>query len=633
MKRLSARANITAARTYQRPGERWVDSVERFIYHTDRLSGFSLSDDEKAYARHLFTHRKALPAGRTMWLGGTDIAFNVPASQFNCSFLPTQTPSHIRQAFWLLLQGCGVGFHPQPGQLYGYHSETKLTILRRDPSKRLSKGHDESVVHCTNGRYYYRIGDSARSWAKFVEWFVSVQAQEIVVSTENIRDAGTRLKGYGWISSGDNSLVEAIQGIHKIRLSKRENLLDTIDILDIVNYLGTVLSSRRSAEIALCDEFHPDATRFASAKWNYFPDNKQRGQSNNSLILHDLPSVERLNDLFEQMLSYGGSEPGFLYRPAALHRAPWFKGCNPCAEILLASFGFCNLVTVNAGAFASPSELYEAIHFMARLNYRQTMVDLRDGMLDPIWHETNEYLRLCGVSITGQFDVGYNLDYAKCRMVAHAGAYAEARKFGLELPKNVTTIKPEGTASKVMDAIGEGVHRPLGKYVFNNIKFSVHDPLVQKLERNGYRVFEDPYDSGSVLATFPVESPRGPLYNNTSAVEQIRTYEHVMKHYCDQNVSITVSYDPDEIKDMVPEIRRLMSENNFVGMSFILRSDPSKTAADLGYPYIPQECVTEDVFREYENHLTSENFDGIIGAEDREVDLGKECAGGVCPVK
>jgi ribonucleoside-triphosphate reductase len=266
--------------------------------------------------------------------------------------------------------------------------------------------------------------------------------------------------------------------------------------------------------------------------------------------------------------------------------------------------------------------------------------------LQRAWHENNEFLRLCGVGVTGIAQCLYADDagfWSKLRAVARQGAFEMADELGLPSPKAVTTVKPSGTLSKIMDTT-EGAHTPLGRYIFNNVRFSKHDPLVERLRKANYRVFDDPTSPDAVLVTFPVayEGVKlavvdGKEVNLESAVEQLERYRLLMEHYVDHNCSITVSYSPEE----VPEIIAWFKEhwNRYVGVSFIYRNDPTKTAADLGYLYLPQEVVTREVYEEYVRGLKRLGTGFVTEHEDDkddgqfEIDTGSECAGGVCPIR
>lgn len=657
----SLRAQVVTRRTYNRPLENdtfesWEQTINRVIDHQGwlwgRAAGFdypnempSLVEDELTELRQLMLDRKVLTSGRTLWLGGTEIAKRREASQFNCSFTNVETIMDVVDVLWLLLQGCGVGFKPVVGQLTGYQRPIpKLTVIR---SKRICKGGVEHNVETfQDGVWTIKVGDSAEAWAKSIGKLMAHKypAKELVLDFSEIRPAGERLAGYGWISSGDASIAKAYEAIHKILNRRAGSLLTRIDILDIVNWLGTVLSSRRSAEIALFEYGEDEWAEFAVAKKEFWKGNEQRAQSNNSLLFKTKPLRQELEHIFQLMVESGGSEPGFINAQAAARRAPWFAGCNPCAEILLGNKSFCNLTEIDLGKFHGDSAgLRRAIELAARANYRQTCVNLRDGILQEAWHLNNEFLRLCGVGLTGivtRPDLK-PYDYAELQRTAVFAAYGMADELGTPRPKNVTTIKPSGTLSKIMDTT-EGVHKPLGKYVFNNVQFSRYDPIVPKLRSAGYRVFDHPFDKTGVLATFPVAWETVPFnrvtkmvdgklqvleVNTESAVVQLERYKMLMQNWCQQNVSATISYSINE----VPEIIDWLLENwdNYVGVSFLFRNDPTKSAADLGYPYLPQEVVTKEVYDEYVSRLVPFDLDDTKVSDS----LEDECASGACPVR
>jgi adenosylcobalamin-dependent ribonucleoside-triphosphate reductase len=225
-------------------------------------------------------------------------------------------------------------------------------------------------------------------------------------------------------------------------------------------------------------------------------------------------------------------------------------------------------------------------------------------------------------------------DFQVIQRMAIAGAYSMATELKLPLPKNITTVKPSGTLSKIMDTT-EGVHKPLGKYIFNNINFSKHDPLVNALREAGYKVQAHPTKSDTVLVTIPVKFEGvefdvvdGKEVNKESAVSQLERYKMLQRHWTQQNTSVTISYDLEE----VPSIITWLLENwdDYVGVSFIYRTDPSKTAADLGYQYLPQEVVTEEVWNAYNDSLLPVDIDKYNSLEEIK---DQECAGGVCPIK
>lgn len=659
-RKFSTRANMVTRRTYNRPlndegtvFETWEQTVDRVIGHQkwlwERAKGLELNEDEVSELddlRELMVERKATVSGRTLWLGGTDVAKKREASQFNCSFGKSETVHDIVDQFWLLLQGCGVGFEPVRGTLNGFAKPVDIEIIR---SRRTDKGFpdnqertftDEEGLKVT----HIKIGDSAEAWAKSAGKILALKSpiDKLILDFSEIRPAGERLKGYGWISSGDETISVAFTKICELMNKRAGQLLSRIDVLDLLNHLGTTLSSRRSAEIALMPIDDPEIDEFISAKkdwWEY--DNGHRQQSNNSIMFHSKPTKWELSYIFDRMVEAGGSEPGFINAEAAKHRAPWFKGCNPCAEILLGNKSFCNLVEVDLGKFLGDHESLErAIWVVSRANYRQTCVNLDDGVLQRSWHELNQFLRLCGVGLTG---IVKFLDFygpeapnrlQNLKSWAQRGARNMADVLELPRPKAVTTIKPSGSLSKIMDTT-EGVHRPLGKYMFNNITFSKHDPLVPMLKNANYKVIDKPFEPDSVLVTFPVayedvkfSEVDGKFVNTETAVEQLDRYKLMMDNYVDHNCSVTISYDVDEIPQIIDWI--LENWDAYVGVSFIYRNDPTKTAEDLGYAYLPQEVVTQEAYEAYTKTLLDVDLDAGNSFLELEAD---DCATGACPIR
>jgi ribonucleoside-triphosphate reductase len=649
----SLRSKLITRRTYNRPlddagtvFETFEQTVDRVINHQAWLwqradeKSFIHNHEELEELRKLMLERKVLMSGRTLWLGGTEVAQRREASQFNCSFTHVETVYDVVDVLWLLMQGCGVGFRPIIGQLTGFQKPIKeIEVIR---STRKEKGGNQDNVETFDhetGVWTIQVGDSAEAWSKSIGKLAAHKfpATKLVLDFSQIRPAGERLKGYGWISSGDEAIAKAFVAIANILNRRAGSLLTRIDILDVVNWLGTILSSRRSAEIALFEYGEAEWEEFAVAKRNWWEENVQRAQSNNSLLFKQKPTHEALSNIFKLMVESGGSEPGFINGEAAAKRAPWFKGVNPCAEILLGNKSFCNLTEVDVGKFKGDSAgLRRAVQIAARANYRQTCVNLRDGVLQEAWHLNNDFLRLCGVGLTGivrRPDL-QAYDYAELQRTAVAGAYSMADEFDSPRPKNVTTIKPSGTLSKVMDTT-EGVHKPLGKYIFNNVNFGKYDPLVPLCRAAGYKVIDNPSDPEAVLITFPVkwedvpfEKVNGVEVNVESAIVQLERYKMLMQNWCQQNVSATISYSPDEVGDIVDWL--MGNWDVYVGVSFLFRADPTKTAKDLGYLYLPQEVVTKEAYEAYAAVLQPIELDK---ANDIDAELVDDCATGACPIR
>jgi len=652
---VSTRAQVITRRTYNRPisddgkqFETWQETVARVIDHQEwlwqRAAKRELTDVEYAELydlEQLMLDRKVAMSGRTLWLGGTDVAKTREASQFNCSFTHVETVYDVVDCLWLLLQGCGVGFKPIVGTLNGFSKPIKnIRVVR---STRTAKGgleHNVETFDQETKTWTIQVGDSAEAWAKSIGKLIAGKyaADTLVLDFSQLRPAGERLKGYGWISSGDTAISTAYVAIANILNGRADSLLTRMDILDIVNHLGTILSSRRSAEIALFDYGQPEWEEFAVAKkdwWLY--NNSHRQQSNNSLVFKEKPLKADLQKIFDLMLEAGGSEPGFINEVEALRRAPWFKGANPCVEILLGNKSFCNLTETDIAKFkGDTSGLHNAIRLAARANYRQTCVNLQDGILQESWHLNNYFMRLCGVGLTGiakRPDMnGYDYEYLK--RTATGAAIGMAQELDLPSPKNITCVKPSGTLSKIMDTT-EGIHKPLGKHIFNNVQFSKFDPVVEVLRAANYNVVNHPTDDSGVLITFPVEwidvpftKVDGKEVNLDTAVEQLEKYKLIQTSWTQQNTSVTISYDPTEVPAIIDWL--LDNWDCYVGVSFIYRTDPTKTAKDLGYLYLPQEVVDEQTFRNYVQQLTPVSLENANSFDEI---MGEDCATGACPIR
>jgi ribonucleoside-triphosphate reductase len=654
---MSARAAAVFMRTYSRPlgdgHETYEQTISRVIRHQrwlwERQLGRVLNtveDQELDELQAMFADRRAAPAGRTMWLGGTEIAYTRECSMFNCSGAVAKTVYDMVDMMWLLLNGCGVGAKPQTGCLNGFMRPIQdIEIIR---SKRTEKGGKETNTETWDPEtkvWMIQVGDSGEAWAKTIGKLLAGKypAVKLVLDFSQLRPEGSMLSRYGWRSSGDTVISEELPKIAAIMSRRAGQLLRKVDIMDIINHMGVIQTGRRGAEILLMDADDDEVGDFIKFKTNCYsdPTRFQRQQSNNSLLFWEKPTREQLNSIFDLIVASGGNEPGFINAAAARRRAPWFDTANPCVEILLADKGFCNLAEVNTAheAHQHLAALSRTFYLIGRANYRQTLVNLDDGILQRAWHENNEFLHLCGVSGTGwamRPDLGAH-DLKQLRIAATMGAWSMADELGTPRPKNVTCVKPSGTLSKVMDTT-EGAHKPLGRYVFNSIVYGRMDPLVDVLKAAGYEVRPHPTQETQVLIKFPVESAgvvfedfHGTPVNLEPAISQLERYRLLMDNFVDQNCSITISYDADEVPGIIDWM--LQHWDSYVGVSWAFRTDPTKTAKDFGAAYLPQEVVDEKTFKAYTAGLQPIDWSAKLGGALDLDELADECASGVCPIR
>lgn len=670
----SIRAQIIERRTYLRPlneagtlFETPEQALQRQMAHQrwlwTRAQGRPLSPAQEAELTELadlIRQRKVTLSGRTRWLGGTETASRRESSQFNCSFKNFKTVHDGVDLLWLLLQGCGVGARPVIGILNGFSRpieeveviRSELTMADWDAGFRASPDNEETFY---DGIWTIKVGDSAEAWAKALGKLLAGKfpARKLVLDLRRIRPSGVRLKGYGWISSGDAKIAIAFPAIAKILSQQAGKLLTRINLLDIFNWMAEILTSRRAAELGLLEWQSPEWEEFALAKRDYWTNgNDHRRLSNNTILFDSKPTRRQLKSFIDMMIAGGGSDPGLANGVEALRRAPYFSGFNPCAEILLGDGSFCNLVETVLPYFNGDEEgLHRAHYLVARACYRQTCVNLHDGILQHSWHELNEFLRLTGSGVTGVVDwefVNEPEAWRDLRKVARRGVDSMAFELGLPLSQLNSTVKPSGTQSKANSLAGfeikEGMHNALGRYIFNNVDFSSHDPLVPKLEAAGFHVRPNPYDAQNVLVRLPVEyGPAGFTkttmkiggrqreveVNLESATTQLDRYRMVMDNYVDHNASITVSYDKEEAGEIVDWLADNWS--HYVGVSFLFRNDPTKTAGDLGHRYLPQEVVDAETYHAYADTLR--NIDLLSDTGEQMIDVEEGCVGGVCPVR
>lgn len=668
----SVRAQFTHRRTYLRPLDEDGTQFETVNQAMDRVVGHQVwlwqkqlgrplngaEWDEITELAGLMEQKKVSMSGRVKWMGGTDLVKERAAGAFNCSFSVAYTPADLVDIFWLLLNGCGVGFKPVEGLLSGFPSS--ITDIEVIPSERTERGGAEDSsehIDIAAGTWRIQFGDSAKGWAKAIGMLLGEKPRvtKLILDFSELRPGGKRLRGYGWISSGWMPLAEAMAKIAVILMKAAHRTLTKAEIIDIVNFLGTVLSSRRSAQICLI-ETEQTTLEGLLEELGWYIDFKtdrwergegQREQSNNSIGFLNKPEPAVIEELLRRILPTG--EPGFVNVEHARRRAPEMEGLNPCAEILLPNKGFCNLVQAVWHRFNGDLPgLMRAQYLAGRANYRQTCVSMRDGVLQLQWNDMQKLLRLCGVSPTGAVaweGVENPQMLEAVRDAAVSGANSMADEFGTPRARRVTQVQPAGTSSKALglegDEVHEGLHLALSRWIFNWINFPANDPMLEAFQAAGYDMKPNPNDPTGMLVCWPVEYPASPKFtkmlspdgehlevNLESAVSQLERYRLFMNHYVDHNASITVNFDESEIPAMVDWFMKHWDE--YVGVSFLKRNNPLATAEDLGFKYLPQQCVSRERYETYLSKLLP-----IDISEDKSAELldQGECSQGGCPVR
>jgi ribonucleoside-diphosphate reductase alpha chain/ribonucleoside-triphosphate reductase len=643
--------------------EDWWETIARAVeYNCNLLPGTTKEEAEQLYD-NMFNLRQFL-SGRTMWAGGTKASTLYPLSNFNCSFVAMDNISKFYDVNYMLMVGAGVGFSVEKkyvNQLPKFRTDINLVIEQYKGKDKRVDG--TSLDFMANDVLVMSIGDSKEGWSEAVYQFMRIHTHNsfktvkyLIINLDNIRPQGERLKTFGGYAPGHTGLVNLFNKLAEtIQRSKREQLtnnvkikLRPVDILDFNNIIAENIVSggvRRSAQIGLLDSDDVESIN-AKEKLYYQDENGQwvanteilhRAMSNNSIMYWEKPTREQWADHFKKMRYTG--EPGFINAVEAKRRNPYFKGVNPCAEILLDNAQVCNLTEINVMAFVKDGKLdkehlLQAQRLSARAGYRMTMPELELHH----WNAQQERDRLVGTSLTGYQDamnaVGYNKKQQaqllkELKEASINGVNGYAISVGKNKPLLVNTVKPSGTISQ-LPTVSSGLHFSHSPYYVRRVRISVHDPLLKVCEELGYPIYNEVGQTDDNVTTkvieFPVKAPEGKTKYDVSAIEQLEVYKMFMENYVDHNASITISVKEDEWD----KVEQWVYDNwdTCVGLSFL-------SLDDNFYQLAPYEKITAEEYNKrkeemkpFKPYLLSKYEEG----EDFEIEES-ECEDGICPVR
>ncbi len=636
--------------------ETYMDMLNRTAEHDAylwrRQLGRELNAKERSEIAE-YTHYKAQrmwsSAGRVNWLGGTAKSREVEVTSFNCSLLEVHTPDNAVNALWLLLQGCGVSVQPRTGGIFGFsHYIPKVSVIR---STRIEKGRTFNTQTLENGVWTISVGDSAVAWAEafgilLTHQFngVEIRATELVLDFSNIRGAGQRTSGYQWKTSGDQRIADSYLKIAMLLNNRVQKPLTAIDIIDVVGLSATILSSRRSAALMQLPYGHEERNSFIHSKDRYYdnPLTSHRYIANHSLLFSSRPSLSTIRELFQLIYEGGGSEPGFINLEAAQRRFAHCKGVNPCGEQLLDFFGLCNQVTINAN-IGTYQQQRRVAYLAARVAYRQTLVKLDDGILDPRWSRNNERDHHIGAGISGIVQSGIYHRPEELRGLRQAviqGANDMADELDLPHSATYTTVKPDGTVGKGIFMTSEGTHHPIAKYLINYVNFAGSDPVVPLLESHGLEVRPNPHIEGSVIIGFPIHwegdfkwqtNAAGIDMCAETALDQLNRYQVLIRNYSSTSVSSTVTFTEPELDGMANWVYRNWAD--YVSTAFMLKYENYDSIDSKSY--LPQTPVTAAEYQrrselikpiDWDNTNLDRQFDRRVAAES------EDCKSGQCSI-
>ena len=555
--------------------------------------------------------KKVLPSMRSLQFAGKPIDIN-NSRIFNCSFLPIDDWRSFSEVMFLLLSGCGVGYSVQK------HHIERLPEIRIPRKTRR-----------------FLVGDSIEGWADSIKVllksYFGITTARPVFDFRDIRPKGAELITVGGKAPGPEPLKECLFQIQKVLDRKKDGeQLASIEAHDIICHIADAVLSggiRRAALISLFD-LH-DNEMLTSKHGAWWELNPQRGRANNSAVV--IRSKVKKKDFFElwgKIVASNSGEPGIYFSDDK----DW--GTNPCCEIALRPFQFCNLTEINVSNIESQEDLNKRVKAGAFLGTLQAAYTNFHYLRD-IWKRTTEKDALVGVGMTG-IGSGIVLKYNLEEAAKEAKKTNEeiANILGVNKAARVTTVKPSGTSSLVLGT-SSGIHAWHNDFYVRRMRLGKNEALYQYLSQNHPELVEDDFFKPDIQAvvSVPQKAPNGAIYRTESPMDLLERTKKFNVEWVKaghrkgantNNVSATISVKQGEW-DSVGEWM-WENKNTFNGLSVLPYDNGSYTQA-------PFEDISEEKFLEMESHLNNIDLKKIIEMTD-ETDLKDQaaCAGGACEI-
>ena len=592
--------------------ETWEELVTRNKeMHKRRYPG--LVDDIETYYRYVYK-KKVLPSMRSLQFGGKPIEIS-PNRLYNCAFLPIDHIDAFSEVMFLLLSGCGVGYSVQQ------HNIKKLPEVIKPHSKR-------------NRRFV--IGDSIEGWSDAIKVLIksylgSKRSSKIKFDYSDIRPKGSRLVTSGGKAPGPQPLKECIVKIKGILENKEDGeKLSSVEVHDIICHIADAVLAggiRRAALISLFSAY--DEEMIACKSGNWWETNPQRGRANNSAVLmrHKV-TKDFFMDLWKRIELSGSGEPGIYLN----NDKDW--GTNPCCEIALRPFQFCNLCEVNVSDVETQEELNNRVTAAAFIGTLQAgYTDFH--YLREVWQETTEKDALIGVSMTGiASGKVLELDMEEAAKQVKIINATVSKTIGINKAARCTTVKPAGTTSLVLGT-SSGIHAWHNKYYIRRIRVGKNEAIYNYLAINHPELLEDDYfrPHDTAVISIPQASPKGSIVRTESAFNLLERVKQVANEWVKtghrvgsntHNVSATISLKDNDWEKAGEWMWK--NRNHYNGLS-VLPYDGGT------YVQAPFEDITKRKYEEMTKTLQEVNLTKITETEDN-TDLSGElaCAGGSCEV-
>jgi len=571
--------------------ETWGETVDRYFkFMISHLESFNYFPDKKLVEelKQAVYDRNVMPSMRAVMTAGAALDRDHVAG-YNCSFVPVDNPRSFDETMYILMCGTGVGFSVE------YKYVNKLPAVPETFEKSTT-----TIV----------VEDSKTGWAKaYRELLAMLWAGQIpAIDVNKLRPAGARLKTMGGRSSGPQPLINLFDfTIAKFKVAAGRQLkpIEAHDIMCKIGEVVVVGGVRRSAMISLSNI--NDIEMAAAKSGNWWENNSQRALSNNSVAYSRKPEMEQFIAEWKNLYDSKSGERG-IYNVAAAQKqaARWGRrdpeihyGTNPCSEIILRPYQFCNLSEVVIRESDTRKTVAEKVRLATILGtWQSTLTDFK--YLRKIWKDNTEEERLLGVSLTGQFGNKFfsgkeNLDelgktLENLREYARETNKSEAAKIGINESAAITCVKPSGTVSQLV-GVSSGMHAWHSDYYIRTVRGDKKDPLSTFLKEVGIPVEDDfmkPNDT--YVFSFPVKAPEGAITrNDLTAIDHLNTWLVYQRAWCEHKPSITVSVKEEEWMEVGAWVYKHFDEVS--GISFLPHSDHS-------YKQAPYQEVTETEYLE-----------------------------------
>ncbi len=599
--------------------ETWVETVDRAIEYLKELSDFRLQPLTYQRLRHGILNMKVMPSMRLLAMAGPAARRN-NISIYNCSYMPVDSLDSFVEALIISMSGCGVGY------------SVELDYIEKLPRIRRQK--NEAPIQ-------YVVEDSTEGWADALRtgldaWF---HGRDVHFNYSLIRSAGAVLRIKGGRASGPEPLRVMMEFVRSRILARQGSTLRPIDAHDMMCAVGAAAVSggvRRTAMIALFD--YDDKEMLHCKDGDFWKKNNQRWNANNSAVWPErkLSQTEIANFLLSMVNSERG-EPGIFNRKAAVNTRPARRkeakfGTNPCGEIILRPYQFCNLSVAVAREDDTLEDLKEKVELAAILGTIQSKATHFPGLRKE-WRKNCEEERLLGVDINGQLDcpaVQNPENMEILRQVVVETNQKVAKILGINPSAATTCVKPSGNSSQLLNC-SPGLHARWAPYYVRNVRVGTRTPIFKVLQNAGVPM--DPENgqtkenATTYVVHFPVKSPESAITRGQrSALQQCEFWLQNKVHYTEHNPSVTITYKPDEVLDIIKWTWE--NQDKIGGMTFL-------PAFDASFDQMPYMEIDKEQYEKLLAEFPDIDFSKIYRYEEEDYTTAAQelaCMAGNCDV-